>query len=161
MSYPDPAVTAFLQAHFVALRLYLDDREMHRHFRDYQVVWTPTLAFLDRRQVCHYQAVGYLPPADLLAQIRIGLARVMLARGRYTEAATHLEQATVNSHPDLAAEALYWQGMAGYLRTNQRNAMMYSWLRLQQEHPDSIWARRLPPEDATAEVATEGGSEIR
>lgn len=161
MSYPDPAVTAFLQAHFVSLRLYLDNRQTHPHFRAYRVVWTPTLAFLDRRQECHYQAVGYLPPADLLAQLRIGLARVLLARGRYPEAANHLEQATANSHPDLAAEALYWQGMAGYLQGGRRNTLMSRWLRLQREHPGSIWARRVPPEDATEEAAPEGGGEIR
>jgi hypothetical protein len=45
----------------------------------------------------------------------------------------------------LAAEALYWLGIAQYLQSRRRGPMMQAWNRLQEEHPASIWAARVPP----------------
>ncbi len=120
-------------------------------FRSYRVIWTPTIAILDRRGVLHYQSPGYLPPLDFLAMAQIGVARAMTAWGRYDAAVALLETAA-NSATTLAPEALYWQGVARYLQRHTRPALMESWGRLLAEHPGSVWASRVPPgQDAPEE----------
>lgn len=145
MTYPHPAVTAFIDAHFLPVRLYLEDRAAHAAFRRHNVLWTPTLTFLDRRGQAHYQSVGYLPPELFVTVLQIGLGRLRLGWARYAEAAEVLEAAGRSACRDLAAEALYWLGMAYYLPTRHRADLMRGWERLQRDHPASIWAQRIAP----------------
>lgn len=145
VTYPEPAVRQFIAEQFVPLRLVLNHRAAQPHFRDYQVIWTPTVAILDRRGAAHYQSPGFLPPEAFLAMLRIGLARALCAWSRYDEAATHLNTVADMPTGPLAAEALYWLGVARYLKTHQRALMMEAWNRLRAEHPESIWAARVPP----------------
>ena len=69
-TYPAPAVAGLIAEHFVAVKLLLGRREDQARFRAHRVIWTPTLAVLDRRGEEHYQAPGYLPlkrkPDELL-----------------------------------------------------------------------------------------------
>jgi hypothetical protein len=127
----------------VPVKLLLDRPADQPHFRAHQVIWTPTLAILDRRGVGHYQAPGYLPPGLFLQLLRIGLGRALLAWSRHEEAAEHLT-AAAEAGP-LAAEALFWLGAAWYLQTHRRADLMRAWGRLQREHPGSVWALRVPP----------------
>ncbi len=43
-----------------------------------------------------------------------------------------------------APEAIYWRGIATYLKTHDSPAMYAVWAEIQQRFPDSIWARRIP-----------------
>ncbi|GAB4198381.1 MAG: hypothetical protein OHK0022_17660 [Roseiflexaceae bacterium] len=144
MSYPDPAVAAFIATHVVPLRLILNRTADQPLFREHRVVWTPSLAVLDRRGVNHYQSAGFLPPAALLDLLRIGLARALIAWSRYDEAVSHLA-AAADAGGALAPEALYWHGAAAYLKRRSRAVLMQSWGRLRDTYPDSIWAARIPP----------------
>lgn len=144
MSYPHPAVAAFLATHLVPVRLVLNRSADQTLFRQHRVVWTPTLAVLDRRGINHYQAAGFLPPDALLDLLRIGLARGLIAWSRYDEAAAHLA-AAADTDGLLAAEALFWHGVASYLKSRSRKVLMESWGQLRQRHPNSIWAARIPP----------------
>ena len=99
---------------------------------------------MDRRGVGHYQSPGYLPPEQFLSMLQIGLGRALIAWMRYDEAATHLE-AAADAPNQLAPEALYWLGVAWYLKERRRAPMMRAWDRLRQEHPASLWAARIPP----------------
>ena len=48
-------------------------------------------------------------------------------------------------HPDgpLTPEAIYWRGIAAYLKTRDNAAMYAIWQEILDRFPDSIWARRL------------------
>lgn len=123
----------------------LGSRADQAHFRAQRVIWTPTIVILDHRGTGHYQSPGYLPPALFLPMLRIGLARARIAWARYGEAAAQLAIVADDRANALAPEALYWLGIARYLQSRRRAPMMQAWDRLRQEHPASIWAARVPP----------------
>jgi hypothetical protein len=148
VSFADPAVAAFVREHFIPVRLHLDRREDQPHFQAHRVLWTPTLAVLDRRGVAHYQSPGYLPPPVLLGVLRLGLGRALMGWSRYEEACEHLLAVADDPGNLLAAEALFWLGVANYLRTRRHGDLMQAWSRLTREHPGSAWALRVPPEPA-------------
>jgi hypothetical protein len=145
VTYPDPSVQEFIARHFVPLKLFLNRPEDRERFRAHRVIWTPTTAILDRRGVDHYQSVGYLPPTLFRQMLGIGLARAMLAWARYDEAAAHLEPVAEDGASALAPEALYWLGVARYLKARKRAPMMEAWNRLRETYPTSLWAARIPP----------------
>ena len=145
MTYPEPAIRRFIAEHFVPVRLLLNRVEDRALFRAHRVIWTPTIVIFDRRSAAHYQSVGYLPPEPCLQMLRIGLARAQLAWARYDEAAGHLSSVADDVASPLAPEALYWLGVAWYLKERRRAPMMRAWNRLRDEHPASIWAARVPP----------------
>jgi hypothetical protein len=131
--------------HFVPVKLTLNNRADQPHFRAQRVIWTPTIAILDHRGVGHYQSPGYLTPALFAGMLRIGLGRALMAWTRYDQAAAQLEAVAAEPNAEQAAEALYWLGVAWYLKERRRAPMMRAWNRLRQEHPASIWAARVPP----------------
>lgn len=143
--YPNPAVQTFINQLLVPVRLILNRREDQPNFRAHRVIWTPTLAILDRRGVSHYQSPGYLPPQAFLHLLHVGLARAHLAWAGYDQATALLQ--TVIDTPDslFAPEALYWQGVAWYLQQRRRAPMMVAWNRLRHDYPASPWAARIPP----------------
>lgn len=145
MTYPDPGVSSFVAEHFVPVKLLLDHAADQPHFRANRVIWTPTIMVFDHRGVGHYQAPGFLPPELFVQQLRIGLARAQIAWSRYDEAAAQLGTVADIPGSPWAAEALYWQGIARYLQSRRRAAMMRAWNRLRTEHPGSLWAARVPP----------------
>jgi len=145
VTYPHPPVQQFIAERFIPVRLLLDRSQDQPHFRTHRVIWTPTILILDRRGVGHYQSPGYLPPALFLQMLRIGLARAQIAWARYDEAAAQLVAVADERSSALAPEALYWLGVAWYLQSRRRAPMMRAWNRLLLEHPSSIWAARVPP----------------
>jgi hypothetical protein len=148
VTYPQPLIQSFIATHFVPVKLLLNRPQDQAHFRTHRVIWTPTVVIMDRRGAGHYQSPGYLPPELFLNMLRIGLGRALTAWMRYDQAATHFEAAAADQHNQLAPEALYWLGIAWYLQSRRRAPMMLAWDRLRQEHPASIWAARVPPNQA-------------
>ena len=142
---------SFIAEHFLPVRLMLNRAADQAHFRAQRVIWTPTLVMLDYRGVGHYQSPGYLPPALFLQMLRVGLARTQIAWARYDQAAAHLAAVADDRASPLAPEALYWQGIAWYLQARRRASMMRAWSRLLAEHPASIWAARVPPNQEAGE----------
>jgi hypothetical protein len=151
VTYPQPAVARFVGEHFVAVKLVLGRAADQPHFRAYRVIWTPTLVVLDYRGAAHYVSPGYLPPDLFLAMLRIGLARAQTAWSRYDEAAAHLAVVADDRASALAPEALFWLGAARYLQARRRAPMMQAWRRLREEHPHSLWAARVPPNQEEGE----------
>jgi hypothetical protein len=145
VTYPHPAVAAFVATHFVAVKVRLDRAADRPHFRAHRVIWTPTIAIMDYRGAAHYQSPGFLPPDAFAAMLRVGLARTLVAWSRYDEAAAHLAAVADAPGGPMAAEALFWLGAARYLQTRHREPMMQAWRRLRAEHPGSVWAARVPP----------------
>jgi hypothetical protein len=145
VTYPQPLIQSFIATHFVPVKLLLNHAPDQGHFRAHRVIWTPTIVIMDRRGVGHYQSPGYLPPELFLTMLQIGLGRALIAWMRYDQAATHFEAAAAGTSNQLAPEALYWLGVAWYLKERRRAPMLQAWNRLRQEHPASIWAARIPP----------------
>jgi hypothetical protein len=145
VTYPQPSVARFVGAHFVAVKLMLNRGADQPRFREYRVIWTPTVAILDYRGAAHYASPGFLPPELFLNMLRIGLGRAQTAWSRYDEAASHLAAAADDAASALAPEALFWLGVARYLQSRRREPMMQAWRRLHAEHPTSVWAARVPP----------------
>jgi hypothetical protein len=145
VTYPQPSVASFIAEHFVPVRLLLNRSQDQIHFRTHRVIWTPSIVIADRRGVGHYQSPGYLPPKLFLHMLRIGLGRALTAWMRYDDAVTHLEVVASDQESALAPEALYWLGVAWYLKERRRAPMMRAWNRLREQYPQSVWAARVPP----------------
>ncbi len=143
MTYPDPAVREAIAGRFVPLRLDLfRDRAV---VRPLHVIWTPTLLVADRRGTVQYRSINYLPPADFLDMLDIGEANARLRWAEYDRAIQLLLDVT-KRHPDgaLAPEAIYWRGIAVYLKTHDNDQMYAVWRELQERFPESVWALRIP-----------------
>jgi hypothetical protein len=143
VTYPDPDVAAAVSERFVPLRLDLfRDRAV---VRPLNVIWTPTLLFADRRGTIHYRSINYLPPEDFLDLLDVGEANTRLRWGEYDRAIILLAAVT-ERNPDgpFAPEAIYWRGIAVYLKSHSNEAMYAIWREIQDRFPDSIWAKRIP-----------------
>ncbi len=143
MTYRDPTVRQAVAERFVPLRLDLfRDRAA---VRPLNVIWTPTLLVADRRGAVHYRSVNFLPPPDFLDLLDIGEANARLRWAEHDRAIALLAAVTAR-RPDapLAAEAIYWRGIATYLKTHDSPAMDAVWAEIRERFPDSIWARRIP-----------------
>jgi hypothetical protein len=147
VTYPDPAVAAYVADNFIPVRVLLNNRQDWPLFREHHIIWTPTVGFLDRNGSMHHSSVGYLPPAEFLTTLRIGRARCLMAWTRSREAGEELEQAA-EAGDSLAAEALYWLGIARFLERRETSGMWEAWERLTDAYPDSTWARRVYPRDS-------------
>lgn len=151
MTYPSTEVQELIAAHFIPVRLVINRAEDRPVFRTYRVIWTPTIAVLDRRGMEHYQSPGFLPAHLFAPMLRVGLGRALAAWSRYEESAALLQQVTEDRASPWAAEALYWLGVTWYLQARRRGPMMQAWNRLRDEHPNSLWAARVPPNQESAE----------
>jgi hypothetical protein len=143
VTYPDSRVQSAIAERFVPLRLDLfKDRAA---VRPLNVIWTPTLLIADRRGTVHYRNVNFLPPDDFLDMLDIGEATTRLRWAEY-DRAIELLAAVTDRQPDgvLAAEAIYWRGIATYLKTHSNDEMYRVWQEILDRFPDSVWAKRLP-----------------
>ena len=156
MTYPHPDVASYVEANFIPVKVYINNRQDWHLFRAYHVIWTPTIAFMDRNGGLQHQSVGYLPPQEFLTTLRIGKARCLMAWTRLREAAHELEAAAAPGDA-LAPEALYWLGIAHFLARRETTGMWEAWERLQAEYPDSPWAKRVYPRDQGSEVRYRSG----
>lgn len=113
--------------------------------RALNVVWTPTILFADRRGVVSHQGINFLPPADFLDLLDIGEALVRLRWAEYERAIALLAAVTARDPAAPSApEAIYWRGIATYLKGHSTEEMGRVWRELVERFPGSIWARRIP-----------------
>jgi hypothetical protein len=133
-----------VNARFVPLKLDLF-KSPRAVIRPLNVLWTPTILFADRRGTVHYQNVNFLPPDLYLTLLDIGEANVDLHWSR-TDHGIALLRGAVERDPDglLAPEALYWWGIAVYLKTHSNDEMYRVWDVLRERFPNSIWTQRVP-----------------
>ena len=132
-----------MRERFVPLKL--DLRVDRAVVRPLNVVWTPTILFADRRGVVSHQGINFLPPADFLDLLDIGEALVRLRWAEYERAAALLRAVTDrNADAPSAPEAIYWRGIAGYLKRRSTAELDEVWGELRERFPDSIWAHRIP-----------------
>jgi hypothetical protein len=141
VTYPDTRVSNFIQQDCVPVRVAVEDNP--ELVNQYLVGWTPNVVIADEQGRVHYRVEGYLPPAEFVARLSLGVGRFLLIGGRVAEAAARFEGVAVR-HPNTAeaAEALYWLGVARYKGSHDPAELRPSWERLAREFPDSEWATR-------------------
>ena len=143
MTYPDARVQTAIADRFVPLRLDLfKDRAI---VRPLNVIWTPTLLIADRRGIVHFRNVNFLPPDDFLDMLDIGEANTRLRWAEYDRAIALLAVVTDRQPGGVfAAEAIYWRGIAVYLKTHSNAEMYRVWQEILDRFPESVWAKRVP-----------------
>ena len=141
MTYPDPRVEEALNRDFVPVRINTQDQpEIARRF---SLMWSPALIGLDRRGFLLRQTAGYLPPGEMLAELAFirGLHHLRRARPRR---ALEIFCAIADDFPRSAvvAEAAYWEGIAAYRASKDKEDLWAVWRRLIADHPDTLWAAK-------------------
>jgi TolA-binding protein len=145
VSYPHADVQHILTEHFVCARFNTADatpavKEIQRSFRQ---VWTPTLLVLDHHQIEARRSIGYFPPEEFIADLRVALGMVAMLHAKYAEAFNHFRHVGDRSpQARVAPEALYWAGVAAYQRDGKPDPLLEQWRELGSRYPESAWWMR-------------------
>lgn len=143
VTYPDAAVQAFLSEQIVPAKLDLTSRDPAAvaALRDYRLLWAPGFVVLDARGQEMRRWIGYLPPRDFLAEIRLALGKVALLARRFDEAHAHFrEVADLDPPSRVSDEGAYWAPIAVYRRDGRDLDFLHeAWRELRERFPDSRW----------------------
>ena len=86
---------------------------------------------------------GFLGVDDLLAQLELGLGKVLFRREKFAEAEKRFRAVAEGSKdPDIASEATYWAGVAAYKASNDGGKLKETYQALQKKFPSSQWAKK-------------------
>jgi thioredoxin-like negative regulator of GroEL len=140
-TYPDPEVARLLREHFVVAKINTTDQPDLA--RQYGVFWTPTLVPLHHLGHRLRETIGFLPPEELRAELTLARGLYALRSARAAEAETLFQEvAEVFTDSHAAPEAMYWQGLAAYRRSKNKEDLWQIWRELVEAYPASIWARK-------------------
>jgi hypothetical protein len=149
VTYPDPGVIGFLQANFRVVKLDIGERAKDgaAFVRPGVIIWTPLLVYSDHRGRVVRQQRGYLEPADFIAEGELALALAALLARNLDESVALLEKLAQapTGRAEIAAEALYWGGVAAYRITGDKAALVPIYRELVERFPKSLWAGRAWP----------------
>lgn len=143
VTYPDPTVIEFVSRRFVAYQVNTkrptaEDRSL---LTAHRLLWEPGFAFLDCGARELRRTVGFLPPAEFLAELRLVLGKAALLHARPYEALAWFEAASAGATA-VAPEALYWAGIAAYRVERDLRVLRERWGLIRQRFPDSTWWTR-------------------
>ena len=146
VTYPTASVADFLSDRFVCLKLDTSapTPDFRRILGQEGLRWTPTFVVTDHALRQLRRIIGFLPPDDFLAELRLVLGVAALARGR-NETALPALRAVADLHPrsHVASEALFWAGIAAFrVAGRDKAALRDGWEPLWERYPDSTWAQR-------------------
>lgn len=110
-------------------------------FHRFDVLWTPTVLFLDPSGAERRRMEGYLPREAFFGELYLGLARVSFMRKDWA-AAERIYDEAISRLPETAAvpEAMYWHAVSRYKRTNDHVALRE--VARQLDGKDTIWASK-------------------
>jgi len=143
VTYSNEKVVKFIEDHYVPLRLGHDDE----HFsKEYNLIWTPTLIVLDRDGKEYQRSTGFLDPDELVAFLKLGIAKEKIYRGNYDAARLHLDE-ILDDYPqsDAAPQALYFKGVNLYKKKDDPQELKKAYESLLEKYPGSTWAKRAVP----------------
>jgi hypothetical protein len=134
-------VAGYLNEHYVPLQL--NREEQAQQARAYAVAWTPTLVVEHHRGARLRSWVGYLAPAQFLAEIRLAHAQHALRSAQPGVARQRLRSLRVDQ-PDAfcVPEAIYWEGIAAYREKGEKEPLWEVWRELVREFPSSEWTMK-------------------
>jgi hypothetical protein len=109
----------------------------------FHLVWTPPLVALDAHGAVLRTVIGFVPPAELAAELTL-MDALWALRGGHHDHARALLQAVCRDHAGAAVtpEAHYWEGVAAYRQTRDKEDLCAVWRELGAAYPGSAWARR-------------------
>jgi hypothetical protein len=133
-------VSAFIAQHFVPVKIHA--KEQGATFERFGIQWTPVLLVLDPEGKEQHRWEGYLPPADFLGQLRLGLAKASFGVARWEESARLFEE-VAREHPDadFAPLAVYYAGVSRY-KGGDVTALASTAQLLRLRYPNSSWATK-------------------
>ena len=139
--YPDPRISEFISQNFIAVKNHI--KENPEGFERFGAQWTPTAIIADSHGTERYRFEGFLPAEEFLPQIEFGLAKAAFANGDFAKAES-LFRGIVDQHPtaDIAAEALYWAGVAKYKGSGDAAALGETATAFKSRYADSVWAKK-------------------
>lgn len=151
VTYPNAEVAEFVSERFVPIKFNI--KEPHPDFKEAlgrgKALWAPLLVFLDGRGSELRRYVGFLPPDEFLAELRLVLGLSAMVHSKFEEALSWFDGAA-EAYPRASAapEALFWGAAAGY-RLQGLAEVVRRWDDLIARYPETTWARRadvVPPE---------------
>jgi hypothetical protein len=139
--YGSEKVAKFINDHFIPVKIHV--KEQPEAFGRFGAEWTPTVLVADANEKEQHRIEGFLPAPDFTAQLNLGLAHAARSRGDFAEAEKIYRQlATDDAHEDVAAESLYWAGVAKYKATNEAAALADTAAAFKQRFTNSAWAKK-------------------
>jgi hypothetical protein len=159
VTYPNAQVAEFVSERFIAIKFNV--KEPHPDFKEAlgrgKVLWAPLLVFLDGRGSELRRYVGFLPPDEFLAELRLVLGLSAMTHADFAEALLWLDGAAeLFPGASAAPEALFWAAGAGYRLGGLLEVIRRS-DDLRARYPESTWARRadVVPDEIRVKVAVE------
>jgi TolA-binding protein len=151
VTYPNAEVARLLNAEFIPVRINTQDQP--KVARRFHLMWSPILVALDHRGFPLHRIVGYIPPSEMLAQLHFIRALNEMRSARPANALQIFRQ-LYNDFPraDVVPEAIYWEGIAAYRQSKNKEDLWVVWRQLAAKYPNSLWAARttLLPEADTS-----------
>jgi thiol-disulfide isomerase/thioredoxin len=145
ITYADPAVRQYLNEHFVLVKY--NTKQPNEWFKrlngSFGHFWHPNIVVLDYHLTELRRSIGYLPPAAFMAELEVGRALHELYHRRAPKALEILSRvAGEKQSTRVAAEALYWAGVAAYRVSGDLSDLAQQWKRIPVRYPHSDWVER-------------------
>lgn len=139
--YPDERVARFITDNFTPVKVHI--KEQPEIFQRFHATWTPTQLVLEPDGAERYRIEGFLPVDDFLAQLEMGMGRLLFERKDYA-AAEQRFHSVCEDHPQAGAapEACYWAGVSAYKSKNLPQPLHDAAVLLRQRYPESEWTRK-------------------
>ena len=141
VTYPNQGVVAAIEGGFAPYKINMLER--HPDFKDAcaggRVLWGPTFIVSDPRGSEVRRWVGWLPAESFVAELAFCRALAAYNRGSFDEAKRGFDTLVDEAGgTEIHAEAIYWQGIAGFMAGQQDwEALGRSWRRVAEEYPGS------------------------
>ncbi|GBC99070.1 hypothetical protein HRbin17_01591 [bacterium HR17] len=140
--YPDPEVAHAITQTFVPVKLnILEDADAQQVAQQYHVRWTPTLLVADGDGVEQLRFEGFIGKERLLGKLVLVQGFAAFHRSDFASAAQRFEEAA-QRYPSVAAEALFWLGVARY-KGGDLEGLKAAWTQVWNNYPDTEWAERV------------------
>jgi hypothetical protein len=139
VTYPHDAVIEAIEQGFAPYKVNMLER--HPDFKEAcaggRVMWGPTFVIADARGREVRRWVGWLPPESFVAELAFCRALADFNRGEFAEALAGFDAIVErDTGTEIHPEALYWQGVAGFMAGRQDwDALGRPWKRLAEEYP--------------------------
>lgn len=143
VTYPADTVAEFVASHFEAAQVVIGDKDpaIRDSIRKYRMLWAPGYVILDARGEEVRRFIGFQPPRDYIAELRVGLGKTYILHRRNQEAFQHFRAvADLDPPAPVSAEGLYWAGVALHYRDKTDLEFLHQyWKELGVRFPASRW----------------------
>jgi hypothetical protein len=143
VTYPDESVSRFVDQYFEAVKLHIGDKdpEVRDTVRKYRMLWAPGYVVMDGRGEEVRRFIGYQPPRDYIAELKVGLGKALILHRQNDEAFQQFRSAGDLEPPaPVSAEAVYWAGIALHYRDKTDLEFLHQyWKELEGRFPGSRW----------------------